>query len=218
MTLTNFKMGLTILPALTLLALMPSAHASTIFTLTQDGCTGTCGTGPFGTITVTQDSATQLTVVETLAANERFAGTGAGDALEFNFNTAFTFGNISAGFDIGPAPDTASTFGTFFQSITCTACQGGQAGNPPGPLSFTLTNASGLSISNFVANAGGYYFASDIVGNNGNTGNVAANSFVTQAPPPAVPEPVSLVLVGSALLGLGVIQVRRGSRKGLSAK
>src|SRR6266699_1285312 len=66
------------------LAVLPTTQASTIFTLNQDGCTGTCGVSPFGTVSLFQTTPTLVTVTETLAANERFAGTGAGDALEFN--------------------------------------------------------------------------------------------------------------------------------------
>jgi len=67
------------------LAAAPFAKAdaigtTAIFTLTQDGCSGTCGTAPFGTIQLVQTSTGVVTVTETLAANERFAGSGAGDA------------------------------------------------------------------------------------------------------------------------------------------
>lgn len=184
-----------------------SAPAATItYTLTQDGCTGTCGTSPFGTITLTDTGvgSTTVTVTETLKAGERFAGTGAGDALEFNVDKAITISNISAGFAVGPAPDTASTFGTFLYSISCTSCSGGNAGNPTGPLTFTVTNSGGLTINDFIANAGGYFFSSDIVGTNGNTGNVAALAGANSGGSPT-PEPGTLLLslTGMGLVGLG---------------
>jgi len=188
------------------LALLPTTRAATIFTLNQDACTGTCGTSPFGTISLAQTTPTLVTVTETLAANERFAGTGAGDALEFNVVGPIVIGSITEGFAIGPAPDTASGFGMFLESISCTSCHGGQAGNPPGPLSFTVTSAGGVTIASFIANSRGFFFASDIVGNNGNTGNVAANG------PSAAPEPMSISLMGAGLLGLGILG-RRFSAK-----
>lgn len=186
------------------LALSPTIRAATIFTLDQDACTGTCGVSPFGTVSLVQTTSTLVTVTETLAANERFAGRGAGDALEFNVIGPITIGNITSGFAVGPAPDTASAFGTFLASIACSACTGGQAGNPAGPLSFTVTSADGVTIADFIANARGFFFASDIVGNNGKTGNVGAKGPV----PSAVPEPMSLSLVGAGMLGLGILRRR----------
>ena len=189
-----------------LVAVLPASRATTIFPLTQDACTGTCGVSPFGTISLVQTTSTLVTVTETLAANELFAGSGAGDALEFNVVGPITVDGITPGFAIGPAPDSASAFGAFLESVTCTACKGGQVGNPAGPLTFTVTSATGVTISNFIVNDGGFFFAADIVGNNGNTGNVAANdpSVISSAP-----EPVSLCLVGAGLIGLGLLRRRR---------
>jgi hypothetical protein len=190
--------------AIGLMAFLPSAHASQLFILTVDGCTGGCGVGPFGQITLEQTTPTLVTVTEVLYDSNLFAGSGAGDALEFNVSGPVTLGSITPGFAVGPAPDSASAFGIFLLSITCTVCQGGNASNPPGPLSFTVTSATGVSISDFFANAGGYYFSSDIGGGNGNTGNVAATAgVITHAP-----EPLSLSLIGLGLVGIGVLKRR----------
>lgn len=185
-----------------------SASADTIFTLTDQACSGGCGAGPFGTITLSQSGANvNVSLVLNTANNERFAGTGAGEALEFNALNATTadITNISAGFQLGPAPATASAYGTFLFSVDCNTCQGGQAGNPKGPLTFTLLNAT---ISDFIANAGGYYFASDIaidIDGSTRTGNVAARG----PNPPAVPEPSSLMLFGTGVTALGGLIRRR---------
>lgn len=186
------------------LGLALSAQATTIFSLTQDACTGTCGGGPYGTVQLDQLNATTVQVTLTLAPGLRFAGTNAGEALMFNVPSPISITGLPSGF-VNHGPDTASAFGSFSQSIRCTACQGGQVGNPSGPLTFNVSKAGGLLESNFVANSRGYYFSSDIVGFNGNTGNVAANGLQDE---PAVPEPFSMGLAGAGLLGLGLARRR----------
>jgi PEP-CTERM motif len=182
-------------------SLATTAGAATVYTLNVDGCTGTCGTGPYGTVQLDQNGVNDVKVTVTLAAGENFAGTGAGEALEFNIagNTIPSFSNISSGFTAGPAPATASTFGTFEYSITCSVCQGGNG--PVGPLSFDVLG-TGLTEASFTANNKGFYFASDIaaaVGRNVNTGNVGANGPDT---PSGVPEPASMALFSAGLIGI----------------
>jgi PEP-CTERM motif len=186
------------------------ASASTItFTLDQNGCSGGggCGTPPFATVTLTDNgsgASAFVTVTETLAASERYAGGGAGEALEFNVAGAITITNLTPNFIIGPAPDSASAFGAFLESVQCSTCVGGNAGNPSGPLSFHVGSATGVTTASFIANAGGYFFASDIVGANGNTGNVAAFGGGGGGTLGGVPEPLSLFLMGGGLLGVGI--------------
>ena len=200
-----------------LFTLTPRAGASTIYTLDRDACTGTCGIGPFATLTLEQTTAGMVTITEVLAASDVFAGTGTGEALEFNIAGPITIGSMSAGFSTGPSPATASAFGRFLYSVTCWICQGGKLINPS-ELAFTVTSPGGITVQDFIANDRGYSFASDIRGSNGNTGNVAVirNSVLLPGPDPEalvtesfVPEPVTVVLVGAALLGLGVLRRRR---------
>jgi hypothetical protein len=188
-----------------------SASADSItFTLNTDKCTGTCGTAPFGTVTIADNATGGVDVSVALKAGEMFAGTGAGDALEFNLNPlntttppAISISAITSGFLVGPSPDTASALGKFMYSVTCTTCQGGNG--PAGPLTFTVAN---VLTSQFIANSNGYYFASDIVGLNGNTGNVGATTGVpTQTS--VAPEPASLMLFGTGVTALGGLIRRR---------
>src|SRR5215471_16250148 len=131
-----------------LLASASFAHADSVFNLTQDACTGGCGTAPFGTVTLSQTTSTLVTVTVTLNPGELYAGTGAGDALEFNVAGPITINVLTSGFDIGGA-DTASAFGSFLDSVVCTACKGGKGSNPSGALQFTVTSAAGVTISDF---------------------------------------------------------------------
>lgn len=197
------------------LAVVPFAKADPIgttasFSLTFDGCSGGCGTGPFGTITLTQTATGVVTVNETLASGVAFVATGAGESIEFNLsgNPAITIGNITSGFASTGAA-TASTFGSFEYSLSCSglSCGPGASKTNPGPLSFTVTDGAGVNVSDFVANTSGYFFTSDVLGVTGNTGNVAAKGGTTT--PPAVPEPSSLLLFGTGALGAAGFLRRR---------
>jgi hypothetical protein len=174
------------------------------FTLTEDGCSSGCGAGPYGTITLTQ-SGSNVDVTETLASGYFYVNTGAGNPLAFNLNTVATPTDVQSAtyFEAGGSAS-ASTFGSFTNSIGCTSnCGHGGSNslNIPQTLSFVV---DGVDISNFVANGNGNYFATDIgeEGSSGSiiaTGNVGAPGNTTLA---MAPEPTSLLLLGTGLLAL----------------
>lgn len=181
------------------------------FTLTVDGCSSGCGSGPYGTITLTQNGS-NVDVTETLASGYYFVNTGSStgnEPLEFNLSSAGTITNVASStyFAAGTASSyTASTFGTFTNAIVCTTSCGNGASNAfniPQTLSFTV---DGVTMSDFIANSGGYFFASDIgeAGYSNDvwtiiaTGNVGSNGPTT----PVIPEPPSLLLLGTGLAAL----------------
>lgn len=183
---------------LAVLAIAPAVNATT---LNVSAC---CGSGPFGTVTLSQDGANTVLVTETLASGVGFVQTGAGDALAFSItgDPAIAITNLTAGFVQDSSPK-SSPYGPFNYGISCgTAC--GSGGSSPyfGTLSFDV-NAAGLTPGSFTT-TGGYMFASDIIDNNVDgkpTGNVAGAGST-------VPEPTTLSMLGAGLLGLGFIRRR----------
>ncbi|HEV8533167.1 MAG TPA: hypothetical protein VGT00_17215 [Methylomirabilota bacterium] len=67
-----------------LIAAAPSAQAVT-FDLTEDHCSGGCGSPPFGTVTLTQNGTTVDVTVD-LSGTNAFVKTGAADDMAFKFN------------------------------------------------------------------------------------------------------------------------------------
>lgn len=196
----------------------PAARASEIYDLTQDGCSSSCGTGPYGEIILSQTNPDTVTVEVMLSSGVEFVNTGAGSALDFEIEGAAPTVAIqsesqpsASDYTVGGS-DHASAFGYFDLSIDCSGCGNGGSSPLPGPLAFTVSRSTGLTISDFItsadhnngaAGATDYYFASDIMGTTGKTGDVAAVGPAEMV----TPEPsYQILLVG--LLGF-VFWLRR---------
>ncbi len=171
-----------------------AAHAN-VYTLTEDGCTGTCGTGPFGTVTVTEPSVGQLDFTVALNAGIDFHATDDPQhhALVFDLvgNPTITIAGLPSPFTAN-GPQSAGTisaapFGSFEYVINYPRPPVGSISS----FSFSAT-AGGLTLGSLEPNANGVWFAVDITGTNGLTGNVAA-----------IPEPeaYAMLLAGLGLLG-----------------
>jgi hypothetical protein len=189
---------------LTVLMLAATAAQANPFTLDRDGCgVLTCGTAPFGTVSVTQAPGGALTFLVELQAGYSFHDTDDANhhALVFSLVGDPTI-NISVASPFAaptpqPAATNASPFGSFDYVVNYPRIQGSHTN--PTSFSFTAMPQTGvLTLASLEANAGGYWFAADITGANGVTGNVAA-----------VPEPSHWLMLLAGLVVVGFITGRR---------
>ncbi|MEO8300675.1 MAG: PEP-CTERM sorting domain-containing protein [Rhizomicrobium sp.] len=195
-------------------------------------CTGSNGTGNYGTVTLKQlgtgtvPDPYHVQVTVKLAANEVFLTTGGHSGFTWNLLGAInpssitvTSGN-SALFAVqafaAPGSYGNSPFGNFEYAIENVNTNGN--GGILGPLVFDIKVTGGLILTNtlFSANSNGLFFAADIgrgcsLGGNGKwacgsrTGVVASNTT-----PVKVPEPGSMTLTIAGLAGMaGLMLLRR---------
>ena len=179
-----------------------------------------------GTITLTQVDADTVDVLLDLSAPYGFLNTG-GPHTPFAFSISGSEAGVSASF-IKPSGG-AYTFGLFTLDL------GGGGGTPYGSygvaiddsagngsgkayygdLEFQLTRTSGLSITDFVANSAGYYFAADLTNGAQNTGSqawMAPGPVVTQNGNPVPDGGTTWVLLGVSVLGIALVnRALRGS-------
>jgi len=171
-----------------------------VFDFTSDHCTGGCGTPPFGTVTLTQNGTAVDTIVHLFDGN-LFVQTGAADFQAFKFNaTGVVLGDITVDAHTPALVAATGAFngdgtGNFGFGINCPTCANGGAGAFNNDIVFHVANATIADLT--APNNLGIIFVADMLsGTTGNTGPVDATV-------PNVPEPASLLLLGSGIAGLG---------------
>lgn len=201
----------------TVLAL-PMAAKAVSYDITVDHSSGSgLGTAPYGTVKLTQNG-TGVDFVVSLTSGYGFVLTGAADFMDFKFNaTGVVVGDITVVQNVTGVTLSAKTgsftgdgTGSFAFGITGSPDQGnGGSGKITGiDLKFNVANSA---IADFTTpNADGFIFVADLISPDGKaTGPAAVPGDQTHSAPDGGS---TMALLGTALVGLGLIRSKFGKK------
>jgi PEP-CTERM motif len=194
------------------LAVAADPAQAIVFNLTSDHCTGGCGPAGtiFGTVTLTQNGTT-VDVTVHLNAGFAFAKTGAVDDLAFKFNGAASGVTVDQTVPGQTLTFVTGTFdgdgtGHFTAGISCGTCGGGLSTAFSNDIVFHVANSTIAALT--VANTSWNVFVADI----GNTAT-GATGPIDATTPTTVPEPATLLLLGTGFAAAGVAARIRSRRR-----